>query len=491
MVVLGGAAMSLLYACGLDSSGVNAAGEPGAAGTATGTGTSTGTGGAGGDATTAAGGMGGAGGSGGGAGGAGGNGGAGGVTGLMWEATDPTQNAGGAGGSGGADGGASSPCAKYTYTLPEWLTLESPHPLKSSQTSESSLCVGFGENEPRARNVSAGPDPLKWGLSIESERTNNVINSDSWNVGWTANGNAVVDMEMQTGVDDPAGGKNATKFSSNGNEHSRYYNVNARVVSAWLRGGEGFAGTGCLKPGPDGKANPLDPESCYSHFSQQDGTGFYKNVNSTQWRRLSIVHPTNVSDALALETRNVPVGAGAILTQTETIAFAAQGEPVGAYPTSYIPTMGGPVTRAREKLFSDDGDMLFPDGFMNVTMKIAPNFNFSASMNEQTSLEYHFLYSEDKTRLYLNNFDRRLYLKIENVIVSSAPLEFAREQELTITIDHKKGADIQLTVAGASMGNGTYTGTPAGSVNTGKRLYILGRETGAEESSDLRLIKFN
>jgi hypothetical protein len=417
-------------------------------------------------------------------------GGAGGGVGFSWTATDPTQGSGGAGGVGGADGGAPSPCAKYTYTLPDWLKLESPHPLKSSQTSESTLCVGFGVNEARARNVSAGPDPLKWGLSIESERTNNVINSDSWNVGWNASGNPAVDMDIETGIDDPAGGKNATKFLSNGNEYSRYYNVNARVISAWLRG-EGFAGSGCFKPGPDGKANQLAPEACYSHFSQQDATGLYKNVSITQWRRLSIVHPTNVSDALALETRNVPPGAGAILTQTETVAFAAQGEPFGAYPTSYIPTAGNVATRIKEKLFSESTDKLFTDGFMNVTMKVAPNFNMSSALNEQTSQEYHLLYLEDKTRLYFNRDDRKLYLKIENVLVSSEPLDFAREQELTITVEQKEGANIQLTVAGANMGDGTYPGTPAPPVNTSKPLYILSKDLGAEECGDLRYIAFN
>jgi hypothetical protein len=105
-------------------------------------------------------------------------------------------------------------------------------------------------------------------------------------------------------------------------------------------------------------------------------------------------------------------------------------------------------------------------------------------------MEYHLLYLEDKTRLYLNRNDRKLYLKIENVLVSSAALEFTREQELTITVEHKEGANIQLTVAGANMGDGTYPGMPAGPANTSKTLYILGKDTGAEECGDLRLIKF-
>jgi hypothetical protein len=216
----------------------------------------------------------------------------------------------------------------------------------------------------------------------------------------------------------------------------------------------------------------------------------YQNVTLTQWRRLSIVHPSNVTDALALETRNVPVGAGAVLTQTDTVAYGAQGEPVGAYPTSYIPTMSAPATRDREKLYAENTGALLPNGFLNVTLKIAPNFNMASALNEQISFDYHLLHLEDKTRLYLHRDDRKLYLTIEGAVVSSAPLAFAREQELTITIKHQDGANTELTVAGANEGNGTYTGMPAFSVNTAKLLYILSKDAGAEECADLRYIAF-
>jgi hypothetical protein len=419
---------------------------------------------------TGAGGMGGTG-------GFGGAGGAGGVVGYSWTATDPTLGPGGP-----------EPCSKFTYTLPDWLSFESPSKNKSSQTSDSSLCVGFGPDAPRARNVSAGPNPTKWGLSVETKRSNSVLNSDSWSLqGWLSSADPTLNMTVTTGVADPAGGMNASKFSSTGNQHSRYFNVNARVVSAWLRG-EGFAGVGCFKPGPTGPT--MTAEACYSHFSQQDGTGLYQNVTMSQWRRLSIVHPSSVNDALVLETRNVPAGAGAIPTQTETVAYGAQGELGAKYPSSYIPTMGNQGTREGESLFSNNTAKLLPNGYFRITMKIAPNFEVSAAVNEMDS-DYTILSAGLSLHLYLNKSDRTLDLKAANAQVSSTPLSFAREQELTITAKSDPATGVELTVAGASEGNGTYVGPIAGAIDTGKTLYILTKDAGgAEECADLRHIKF-
>jgi hypothetical protein len=492
-VVLGGAAVFLLYACGLNAVGENASSpDPSAGATAT----STGTGGAGGGATSAAGGMGGAGGAGGaggGAGGMGGAGGAGGTVGYMWTADNPTK---GPGGMGGAGGGGPSECAMYAYVLPAWLKFESPTAGRSTQLSDDSLCVGFNADEARARNVFPKA-AAKWGLSVETLRTNNVLQSDSWRIqvnqyGWIpSQSNASENLDLSTNELDPnvSGPNDATKFSTTmvpypSGQHSRYFLVNGRVISTWVRG-QGVASPGCVDP------QTMTDELCYAHFRHKDAAGLYANVKSDKWHRLSLVNSKSEAAALVLETRDVPMGAGVLALPVSFVAYGAQAESTGAYPSSYIRTGDMPVTRAAERLFSTDTEKLLPNGYFKVTMKVAPNFNVSATLNEQTPGEYNLLYLDPDNRLYLKEGDRKLYLEVTKVKISSAALSFAREQELTITIESREGKPISLTVEGADDGNGTFTGDVAGPVNTSLPLYILGNEMGAQECSDLRFIQFD
>jgi hypothetical protein len=425
-------------------------------------------------------------------GGAGGAGGAGGTVGYMWTADDPMMGPGGAGGAGGE---APSACAEYAYGLPEWLTFESPTAGRSTQISDSSLCVGFNAGEPRARNVF--PKGMeKWGLSVESSRTNNVLQSDSWHIqvnqdGWIpsqSNSNENLDLstnEPGPNVSDP---DKATMFSTTmppypSGQHSRYFSVNGRVLSTWVRG-EGFPSTGCVNP------QSMISELCYAHFRHKNAAGLYVNVKSDKWHRLSLTNSKAEDAALVLETRDVPTGAGVLTFPVSFVAYGAQAEPAGAYPSSYIRTGDTPITRAAERLYATSTKDLLPNGYFKVTMKVAPNFSVSTSMNEQSIDEYHLLFLEAKTRLFLHKPDRKLYLKVENNEIASSALSFDRDQELTITVENQEGMPVKLTVEGADEGSGTFTGDPAAQVDTSKTLYILGNESGAEECSDLRFIQF-
>jgi hypothetical protein len=479
--VMGGALLIglLPFACSLDSSGVLPTGGPGT----TSASATTGTGGAGG-ATSGAG-MGGAGGIGGGVGGMGGMGGAGGVPETYeWTAVDPaTQGAGGG-------GGGSSSCEEYTYVLPPWLTFTSPTPNRSSQTSDTSLCVGFPANAPRARNVSAGPDVTKWGLNIESERTNEVLESDSWHKdvgsdGWKTGG-GTVDMALAPDQPDPAMGMNAAKFQSTGvvtGQHSRYYNANGRAGSTWVRG-EGFMGAGCK--------NAIGMlETCYAHFRYKNEHPKYVNVKNTKWMRISVVHAQNSSDAIAFETRDFPVGAGVVMGTVDFYAYGAQVEPDAAYPSSYIPTGASKVKREAEKLYAPTNEKLLPGGLLNVTMRFAPNF----ASNEQSVNEYRLLQIGDKGtgdnhRIYIKQSDKKVVLKMDSITLESDPLEFAREQELTIMAKTLAGGGAELTISGATSGNGTTSGGAEVQLPTGEPIFILATDTGAQECSDLRYIKF-
>jgi hypothetical protein len=398
-----------------------------------------------------------------------------------WTAIDPTMQ--GAGGGGGAG----SPCEEYTYVLPEWLTFESPTPNRSSQTSDTSLCVGFPADAPRARNVSPGAPATRWGLSIESERTNEVLQSDSWHsTGWIAAGTGV-DMSLATDQPDPAMGTNAAKFTATGvftgGQHSRYFNADGRVASTWVRG-EGLMGVGCK--------NVMGMmEMCYAHFKHANQFPYYINVKNTVWQRISIVNTQNIAASLVFETRDYPVGAGEIGGSTNFYAFGAQVEKTGAYPSSYIPTADTKVTRAAEKLYAPQSDVLLPNGHLNVTIRFAPNF----AANELSVNEYRVLQIGDKgvgdaNRIYIKQSDKRVVFDMGGVKLESDSIDFMREQELTITAKTLAGGGAELTVGGATGGNGTKSSGSEVDLPVDAPIIILGNDKGAEECVDLRYIKF-
>jgi hypothetical protein len=462
------------YVVGVSGSGVgpSASGAGGAGGKG---GVSSGEGGAAG-----VGGMGGMGGTGSGTGGGGGSG-----TVFEWTATDPTIGAGGAG------GGSGSSCAEYTYVLPNWLTFESPTANRSSQTSDTSLCIGFPANAPRARNVSPGAQPDKWGLSIESERTNEVLQSDSWHLdagpdGWKSAGSGV-DMTLSTNQPDPAMGMNAAKFQSTGlfmgGQHSRYFNVDGRVASTWVRG-EGLLGVGC-------KDAMGMAEMCYARLVHKNQFPYYVNVKNTVWRRISIVHTQNYADAIRFESRDVPLGAGEVSGSTNFYAFGAQIEKDAAYPSSYMSTGNTKVQRAAEKLYAPQGEKLLPGGLLNVTMRFVPNF----ASNEQSVSEYRLLQIGDNgvgdtNRIYLRQSDKKVVLKLDSITLESEPIDFAREQELTIMAKTLAGGGAELTISGATSGNGTKSDGSVAQLPMGETIIILGTDNGAQECADLRYIKF-
>jgi hypothetical protein len=313
-----------------------------------------------------------------------------------------------------------------------------------------------------------------------------MVNADGW---LASKADPSVDLKLTTNQAGPnvSGPANASMFSSTmfppaSGQYSRYFLVNARVVSTWVRG-EGGASANCMNP------ESMVLEACYAHFRHKNASGRYVNVKSNKWHRVSVTNPQSESDAVVLETRNVPDGSGLIVPPVSVVAYGAQAEQA-AYPSSYISTGNTTVTRATEKLYSNDTEKLLPNGYLKMTMKVAPNFSVSDISNEQSASEYHLLFLEPNSRLYLKKSDRKLYLEVENVEVSSDPVSFAREQELTITVEHREGMPISLKVQGAEDGNGTFTGEIAGPVNTGLPLYILGKDAGAEECSDLRFIQF-
>lgn len=390
-------------------------------------------------------------------------------------------NEGSTGGSGGSSApgktlewSASAPAAgddcvaAHTYALPDWLKLTSPSSGKTSQTSASTLCAGFGPDAPRARNVSEGAAAEAWGLSIESARTNRVTDSDAWK------GTSWIPFQMtQSGSNepDPTGGMAATMFASKGVQASTYHvKINGQSVSAWLRGG------------PTGSA----PYAHFRHFGELGAP--YVDVDGTTWKRYAFAHAANTDGEVALETRAIPLPAKEITVPTDILAFGAQVEPDGAYPSSYIPTKSTAVTREAEILFCPRPEALAPGGALHVELRVAPNF----AHDEQGAEEHNLLFFDDKNRLFLRKSDHKVIFRVGGVDVATEALAFGRDQELTITAKSTPGGEMSLTVAGATSGDGTITGGPGAAIPapTSGVVTILGGPAGAEECADLRSIKF-
>lgn len=443
----GGALLWLLpVACSLNTEGQNydnagSSGSPvtssnGASSSAS---ASVGAGGTGGDASSSGAGMGGAG---------GGTGGGAPVV-FEWQAVNPGEPV--------------VPCTDtYTYMLPSWLKFSSPtEGERTSQVAEDRLCRGYTKDVPRARNVGNG-----WGLSVEREGTNLVRNSARWalDVGWGDG-----DMDAQTGMQDPAGGMDATEFASPGGDAGHFSNysydnpqLSGQVASSWLRGSSGVAP--------------------YAHFRHVIEEGWV-DVDSDQWKRYVIVQNSNKTGDMALETRNKPNGAGVIMGPTKVQAFGAQIEASVKYPSSYIPTGSAQVTRLAEVLYSNAPGDLIKGGWLDVEITITPHYR-----SDQKSEQHEILYFDDQNRLSID-MDEKVEFRIANDLIETKAIPFNAEDEVLI-IARSTPTGRLLTVKVNGVEIESKTGRSEAAIQSPVNFYILGDGTGAQESADLRAIKF-
>jgi hypothetical protein len=364
-----------------------------------------------------------------------------------------------------------------TYTLPSWLLFSSPSSGKTSQTSASTLRTGFGPDVPRARNVTGMPND--WGLSIESARRNLVRFSDSWANGMTQywqylTGNG--DMAYMTMQVDPAGGMAATLFQSTGDQASAYVTVTGRTASGWFRG-----------QGMPGDPAPTGGDLSFAHFRHVDAPmKAYTEVTSTEWTRYSITNAMNENGSIVLETRDRPQGAGVISTPTEILAYGAQVEPDGAYPSSYIPTANADGDRQAEKLWSPMASALVQDGFFRITIRFAPNY----ASGEQAGDHDLIVFKDKNNRLFVRAMDNAIVLRVDNSQeIASDPLTWDREQPLTV-VAVNSGAELSLSVMGATSGDGAKTMGAGIPMQLDASLHILSDTAGATECADLRYISF-
>lgn len=399
---------------------------------------------------------------------------------YSWTATDPVA-AGGAG---------TSACKDYTYALPPWLVFTSPTAVRSSQTSEETLCIGYNADDARARNIGPKNNP-RWGLSIETDRTNLVKQSKSWSGGgeWSTLGGAnamMVDANPQT---DPAGTMLATKFDNDSmanatGQEAPYQAVSGvRALSTWVMG-IGAPIAGCKKFGGGN-------ENCYARFRHwADGNAAYANITATKWRRISFTHAMKQNNSIALTTKDSPAGAGIISGVSSFAAFAAQAEDA-SYPSSYIPTTSAVADRLKETLEIPKANApdVLQGGYFEMTLRFAPNF-----AHDEISTDYHLfqIHDGEAWRVFIDSTTKKIIVKFNNAeAVTSDALEFTRETEIEIKLSNLQGSTVKLEVKGTPAGTKMYdAGTAVVKAPIDQDIFILSHHDGAEECSDLRYFEF-
>lgn len=371
---------------------------------------------------------------------------------------------------------ATAPQNDGSYTLPSWLSLSSPTSNKTSQTSATALATGFGANVARARNI--GADPGGWGLNIESQRTNLVSQSDSWTAGsWKPTNGMVV----TTGQSDPGNGNTATRFESPASTagwYSNYFQANARVASSWARG-----------------VSAASPP--YAHFRWRE---YHQDILTMDWARYRLSHRTVDginSDPLNLETRNVPLGANAIIQATTTDVYGAQLENA-LYPSSYIPTGSTSRTRFPDTLSASNGNLIAQAGYFDGELVFAPRY---ASNDVDGAKHHDLLYFDAANRLFFrftsdsqtpNNVDlttAQLCLSVASDELCTPTIGWSGEAELTIRATNTMQGRT-LSISGIDANSSQVTDSTVNPVSAGNDVYLLGDQSGAQECGDLRSITF-
>jgi hypothetical protein len=380
--------------------------------------------------------------------------------------TTATGGAGGVGGVGGTGGGggpavidewaAGDPGPTGQYTLPSWLTFESPTTGKTSQTSESTLRTGFGANAPRARRPNAS---APWGLSVESTRTNNALNSVSWSgVGWFPG-----TMMVAANQADPAGGMAATHFTGDPGTLGDYQSALGGVVSTWAIGAAGNS-----------------PYACFRHCD-------WVEVVNPAWTRYAVNCAGSVMTDLNLERRTAPAvscpAPSAGPTTTGVYGLQVEG---GSYASSYIPTTNAPATRAVERLYVNDPPTYFPGGRFHVTMVVAP---FYGSGQLPQSANHDLLFFDSLNRVYIERMaaNTRVCMAVAGSALCTSAVSWQPDREITINaVSSATGTELDVTIEGQVPLE--LTGGMGPAVALGPTVHLLGNTLGAQECADLRRV---
>ncbi len=355
---------------------------------------------------------------------------------LVWEARDPG--------------------AVLVYTLPDWLGHRSKNETRTSQIGPGMLRLGYLEHEARPRNVGMG-----WGLAMETTRTNLLPNGNWMGAGWvTPNAS----MMVLPGGPAPAEGAEGVMVYSKGSQSSPFVALQSGdIASAWLMGVQGEAPFGHLAYG-----------NAFATVDDVDG-GFHR------YEVLRLV--ADAEPALRLSTEATAAGP-AITNETAMVVYGAQVEE-GAYPSSYIPTTAGAVTREADRMFVEM-EMFAPSNYFDVTIRYAPHY----AQNEQR-FDHDLLALEDDNVFFRMKPGGTLLLfqvgSQDNVRIDG--LDWAREQELEVRVQYLPNRRT-IWISGATKGDGSAAKSgPVEPVGKDATVWILGDNDGPQESVDLRYIE--
>lgn len=345
------------------------------------------------------------------------------------------------------------------FVLPSWLRISCPTAERSAQTSSSTAVVGLGPNAARATSR----DGSTWGLLVEPTRQN-FINDQDFST-WSAGGAIVTGSHA-----DPSGGTSAHDFNDNdgGNVLSKndvYAHAGdglTHTLSLWLR------------------VLYTPTTGTLITFSSGPGVSILQATEQTSWT--SMVATGLVSANVALQV--IPCHGAASDTGSAQL-WGAQVEQ-GSYPTSFIGADNATFTRAADTLKADVAAVgIMADGYFDVTLTLAPLY-----AHDEASADHDLLYVDADNRVFFDESAATFVARINGTNVASSAVTFSRHQELTITVAHRS-TGVSITVAGATMGNGTTSGSAQPALSPApETVCVLGDDAGAQEGAELRVLQW-